>query len=239
MGGDLLFVIKLAEIKIGIFSEYPSVKNFCKDYICNTNEYDFAVSVTEGERALEKNLDAAQHSDAYLESICIYRKICQKLPEYGAFMLHASVVECDGEAFAFCAPSGTGKSTHTSLWLEHFGNRARIINGDKPVLRFIDGTLHVYGTPWCGKEGHNVNACAPLKAICFLERGSINQAFKLDAAEAVSKIFSQILLPSDEGTADLLFPLLDKTLTRVPSYRLTCNISKDAVTVAYNAMKGQ
>lgn len=233
-----MFVIKIADIKIGIHSEYESLKRFCQDYLCDSDEYDFSVSVDKNEKSQEKENATEPHSDAYIESICIYRKICKRLPEYGAFMLHASVVQCDGDAFAFCAPSGTGKSTHTSLWLKHFGERAGIINGDKPVIRFVGGVPYVYGTPWCGKEGHNINTCAPLKAICFLERGENNRAFPIDAAEAVTKIFSQILLPSDEQAVDMLFPLLDKTLASVPAYRLFCNISNEAVTVAYNTMKG-
>ena len=236
-GGDILFVIKLAEINIGIISNYASVKSFCKEYLSDSDVCDFTVSVSDVDKALEKALDPS-HSDAYIESICIYRNLCKKLPEYGAFMLHASVVECDGEAFAFCAPSGTGKSTHTSLWLKHFGDRARIINGDKPIIRFIDGKPYVFGTPWCGKEGYNINARAPLTALCFLERGKINRAYRIDPSDAVTKIFPQILLPNEEGTADKLFPLLDQTLLTVPSFRLSCNISDEAVTVAYNTMKG-
>jgi len=236
LGGDFLFIIKLANINIGINSRFSSLKSFCREYISGADYFDFNVSVTDDEIAAEREITKGQYSDAYLESVCIYRAICRRLPEYGAFLLHAAVVRLDGEAYAFSAPSGTGKSTHVSLWKDHFGERAEIINGDKPVLRFVDGKLRVYGTPWCGKEGYNKNSDAPLSAICFLEQGKTNIINKLDAAEAVLRVFKQILLPRSEKDADLLFPLLDKMLTTVPCFKLSCNISDEAVTVAYNAI---
>ena len=70
-----------------------------------------------------------------------------KMPLYGAFLMHAAVVEVDGIAYVFTAPSGTGKSTHVQLWLDHFGPRARVLNGDKPLFRFEGNTLYACGTP--------------------------------------------------------------------------------------------
>ena len=57
--------------------------------------------------------------------------------EHEVFIMHASVIEVDGEGYGFLAHSGTGKTTQTRLWLEHFGPRARVINGDKPLVRVI------------------------------------------------------------------------------------------------------
>jgi len=103
---------------------------------------------------------------------------------------------------------------------------------------FINGELFVYGTPWCGKEGYNTNSSAPLSAICFLEQGKTNVIDRIPPEDALIRVFPQILFPETEASADLLFPLLDKMLTTVPAYRLICDISDEAVAVAYNAMKG-
>jgi len=233
-----LFIIKLADINIGINCKYPVLKSFCRDYLSDSKAPDFTVAVTDEDVFKERQKASDGFSDAYLASICIYRMICKCLPEYGAFLLHSSVVELDGVAYAFSAPSGTGKSTHTSLWLKHFGDRAKINNGDKPILRFINGELFVYGTPWCGKEGYNTNSSAPLSAICFLEQGKTNVIDRIPPEDALIRVFPQILFPETEASADLLFPLLDKMLTTVPAYRLICDISDEAVAVAYNAMKG-
>ena len=137
------------------------------------------------------------------------------------------------------AKSGTGKSTHTSLWLEHFGERARIINGDKPLLRFIDGKLFVYGTPWCGKEGLNINTSSQLKALCFLERGTDNSIRRLSDSEIVARLFHQLIMPQDMQAADCLLQLLDRTVKEIPVWLLRCNISQEAVITAYEAMSSE
>lgn len=235
-----MFFIGIADLVIGIDNKYEYVKRLCSDYIVNSENAELVVSVSEQDIALElssSDILEQRSSAAYAEAVCVYRGICRRLPQYGAFLFHSSVVECDGVSYAFSAVSGTGKSTHTSLWLKHFGDRARIINGDKPIFRFADGRLRVYGTPWCGKEGYNTNAESPLHALCFIERGSVNEIHRIDTSEAIGRMFSQILLPEDEEAADLLFPLLEKLLTVTPAYLLKCNISDEAVTVAYNAMK--
>lgn len=236
-----MFNIKIAELNILIDNKYPALERMCRDYICQDDKVDFAVSVSneeiEAECDMSESVLGHRVSPSYAESICVYRDICRQLPNYDAFLFHSSVVECDGYAYAFSAKSGTGKSTHTALWIEHFGDRARIINGDKPIFRFVNGQLRAYGTPWCGKEGLNVNADAPLSAICFIERGSKNEISRIDESDAVVRMFSQILIPPEEADIDILFPLLEKMLISLPCFVLKCTISDEAVTVAYNAFR--
>ena len=151
--------------------------------------------------------------------------------------MHCAVIEYEGKGYAFAAKSGTGKSTHISLWKKRFGKDVNIVNGDKPIMRFLeDGKLYAYGTPWCGKEGFQANTSAPLHAICFLERAPENTIRKIKADEAVMRIFHQILSPEDIETVDSLFPLLDRTLKEIPCYVLGCNISEEAAEVAYFGM---
>ena len=232
-----MFKIKIADLVIEIDNRYAFVKNMCRDYIAENEEADFCVSATEADINAEKAVAEQAFSDGYIESVCIYRHICNKLPSYDAFLLHASVVEVDGRSYAFSAPSGTGKSTHTRLWLETFGKRARIINGDKPIMRFVGDELMVYGTPWCGKEGYNINTSSPLSALCFINRGAENKIKKADEEDAVTRLFHQILLPEDEETMTCLFDLLDRMVCKIPIYELYCNISQEAAEVAYNGMK--
>lgn len=236
-----MFKIKIADIVIEIDNKYKFVEKQCSDYSIECAGYDMHVCVSDEdinrEREAEKETCDMEYSNGYLESLCIYRSICNRLPEYDAFLLHASVIECDGMAFAFSAPSGTGKSTHTKLWLDTFGDRARIINGDKPIMRFVNGYLYVYGTPWCGKEGYNINTSSPLKALCFINRGENNEIRRADIHEAVTRLFNQILLPKDGKNAFLLLGLLDRMMTEYPVYELYCNISKEAALVAYEGMK--
>lgn len=235
-----MFRIKIAELTVAIDNKYPQLEKFCRNYLTDEEVIDFSVKVSnediESEIALTESLNR-NASRAYAESVCVYREICRLLPDHNAFLLHASVVECDGVSYAFAATSGTGKSTHTALWLKNFGERARIINGDKPILRITDNGIRVYGTPWCGKEGYNVNADSPLHALCFIERGENNEIVRLEPEDAVTRLARQILLPYTENGIDKLFPLLDSMLKVTPVYLLKCNISEEAVTVAYNGMK--
>ena len=186
---------------------------------------------------MELSISSSDISRGYAEGICVYRAICEKLPAYfNAYLFHSAVIEFEGNGYAFSAKSGTGKSTHIALWRKHFGRDVHIINGDKPILRFIDGELYAFGTPWCGKEGWQKNNRVKLKALCFIERAQDNSIRQISASDAIEKIFRQILMPEDMVTVDALIPLLDRTLRTVPCYVLSCNISEDAAQIAYEKM---
>ncbi len=158
------------------------------------------------------------------------------LLKFGGFMLHSSAVEVDGKAYLFSAPSGTGKSTHTSLWLELFGDRARIINDDKPAIRFIDGKAYAYGTPWSGKSDLNVNVSVPIQGICVLERSENNFIEPLDQGTAVFSILNQTIRPRNGEYMNNLLTLLDKVIGSVPVWRMGCNISLEAAELAHKTM---
>ena len=146
-----MFCIKIADIPVGIDNRYPYVWNMCREFEVKNVNPAFTVSVSE-EEISEEQAGELSYSRGYCESLCLYRKICCRLARYDAFLMHSAVIAVDGRAYVFTAPSGTGKTTHIRLWLELFGNRAQVINGDKPVFRFMDDVLYACGTPWRGKE---------------------------------------------------------------------------------------
>lgn len=159
-----------------------------------------------------------------------------KLVSFNGFLLHSSAVEYKGEAYLFSAPSGTGKSTHTGMWLEAFGSEARIINDDKPAIRVIDEKVFAYGTPWSGKTDLNLNVKVPVKGICFIERGEKNAIRRISVPEALALIFNQTVRPREQEGMDKLISCFDKVLSNINVYILTCNISKEAAIVAYEGM---
>ena len=233
-----MFDIKIANIHIRIDNAYPYVFHLCRGYIVESDE-EPELLVRVSEEAIAKEIAIADHSvtKEYAEAVCIYRQICRQLPErFQSFLMHSAVIEYEGEGYAFAAHSGTGKSTHIALWRKHFGEAVHIVNGDKPILRFIDGRLYAFGTPWCGKEGWQSNTGVPLKAICFLERAEANAIRLMEPKEAIGRIFHQLLSPEDLNTVNALFPLLDRMLREVPCYLLVCNISEEAAEVAYRGM---
>ena len=235
-----MFTIKIADLTVAITHRYPYVEHLCRHYVVeNVPQADMEISVSE--EAIHEQMACSEipTTPAYAEGICVYREICRRLPgAFDAFLMHGAVIEYEGKGYIFAARSGTGKSTHISLWKKRFGDGVHVINGDKPILRFRESVLRAYGTPWCGKEGWETNASVPVVAICFLERGRKNKIQPLDPKDALMRIFQQILTPNDLETVDALFPLLERTLTQTPCYVLSCNISEEAAEVAYRAMSG-
>lgn len=159
------------------------------------------------------------------------------LIQHKGFLLHSSCIVVDGVAYAFSADSGTGKSTHTQLWLKHFGDRAFMLNDDKPAIREIDGKIYACGTPWSGKYDYSTPVVAPLAGICFLERSEDNWIKPADTASSIFNIFSQTVRRLGQERMEDLFSVLDSIFSKVPIYQLGCNISDDAVMTSYNAMK--
>lgn len=233
-----MFTIKIADLTVEIHNRYPYVRRLCENYVVeDTEKPDMIVSVSDEE--IEKEMVATEvpTMPGYAEGVCVYRSICQPLPTlFSSYLLHGAVIEYEGRGYIFTAKSGTGKSTHIGLWQKRFGDGVRVINGDKPIMRFREDALYAYGTPWCGKEGWQTNASVPIHAICFLERAEENSIVRIEPKDAVARIYHQIVIPADLQAVDALFPLLDRTLTQVPCYVLGCNISEEAAEVAYNGM---
>lgn len=161
----------------------------------------------------------------------------RQLLDFNGMMLHASAVVKNGYAYLFSANPGTGKSTHTSLWLKVFKDDAFIINDDKPALRIIDGEIFVYGTPFSGKTDLSTNTRAKMGGICFLERSEENWIKPINGAEAIMLALRQTIHKLDEDKMPQMLDLLDKVLMNAPLYRMGCNISEDAPKLAYEEMR--
>ena len=149
--------------------------------------------------------------------------------------MHGSVVAVDNEAYMFTALSGTGKSTHTNLWLKNIPG-SFIVNGDKPLLQVSDRT-YICGTPWAGKERLQTNTTVPLKAIVLLERGEKNEITEVSFQEALPILLTQTHRNADREHMFKTLGLLQKTAETVRFYRLKCNMEDEAALVAYHCMK--
>ncbi len=230
-------IYRLADLNIEILPRYQRILHQCKDYLApegRTPDLTVEVPKEELDLVMQKN---PNFGPGYLESIEAYRRLCTAILPFDAFFVHAAVVEVDGRAYAFSATSGTGKSTHISLWREYFGESVRIINGDKPIFRKNgEGGFTAYGTPWCGKEGWHENRSAPLGSICFLERSPENYIRPLLPSEAVDRIFSQLLRPKTRKEAEMTLSLTDQLLRTVPIYVLGCNISREAAELSFRTL---
>jgi len=220
-------------------NRFPDLEVLCRGY--ETEEEPIIIlSVTQEEIEYERSKQADIFSDGYLESVCLYRKLAYEILRYDTFLLHASVLEVDGNGYGFMAPSGTGKTTQTRLWLQHFGDRARVINGDKPLVRVMKDSgsteFVAYGTPWCGKEKLSCNASVPLKALFLLER-ALEPSCELASQEySVDHIFHQLLMPQAFEQMELLLSMIDVMIETVPVYVLRCNMKEESVVTAWEAV---
>lgn len=107
-------------------------------------------------------------------------------------LFHSSVVSHKGKAYMFLGPSGTGKSTHSSLWLKYIEG-TELVNDDNPVVRvFDDGSICVYGSPWSGKTPCYRNVSYPLGAIVDLSQAPENRIRRLKPLEAYAALLISI-----------------------------------------------
>lgn len=145
-------------------------------------------------------------------------------------MLHGVVMEWSGMGILVCAPSGTGKSTHTNMWESR--EKARIINGDK-ALCFRDGDVwYSSGAPWCGSSGKYINKRVPISAIILLERGKTNSISRISPLEGAINLIGLAYAPDwSVELTNLALDLLDELVKRVPVYRLSCRPDYGAVDV--------
>lgn len=233
-----MIVISIARLPIGIDNKFDHITKLAADYITD-EEPLFTVSVTPEDIQEEKSSSGTNHTDGYYESIIAYRKIAETIPDYDAFLFHGSVISYRGRAYVITANSGVGKTTHTRLWLSEFPE-AKVLNGDKPIVRIIDGVPYACGTPWQGKENYGRNEISELCGIAFLERAAENQASDISANDAVTRFMKQIYLPKKKISAlAKTMRLADKVIRGVRLVRLGCNMNPEAAHVCRAALLGE
>ena len=232
-----MFQIELAQHVFAIENTYPYVENLCRDYQTKKVPREI-IKVTPREVARE-NVDGNRWSEGYLESLAIYRKICERLLEENIILFHCSAIEMDGRAYLFTGPSGTGKSTHTRLWREVFGKRVTMINDDKPLLWIPRDSqsqgIKVYGTPYGGKNGLQTNTSAPVAAIVILHQAQENKMERRERQDAYPVLLNQTYRRKDAPGMMRTMELVGE-LAKLPVYSLGCNISKEAVMMAYQTL---
>lgn len=144
------------------------------------------------------------------------------------FVFHSSSICYSGQGISFSAPSGTGKSTHTSLWLNNIPDTF-ILNDDTPIITLgQDNVFYLCGTPWAGTSGINKNSIAPLKAIVFLRRSKENFISELGRAQAMPLLFEGIRQPLTDEMLFSTLSTLNKLIDKVPIYMLNCNMDPSA-----------
>ena len=89
------FIIQLAELNVCVNALYDSTKKYCSEYLTGEKP-DFSVSINENDIIYEqdqsyKHTPDVRYSAEYLETVAVYRKIAEKMPEYDTILFHGSV----------------------------------------------------------------------------------------------------------------------------------------------------
>ena len=222
---------KIAGLTVKMSSFGRTVKQ-AEPYRCEPSEPD--IIIRSDWQALKK---AQPHlSDEDCEYLCTGGSFYRQLLNFDGMLLHASAVVLDGKAYLFTAPCGTGKSTHTRLWLKLFGNRAYILNDDKPALRLENGVWYAYGTPWSGKYDISANKKVSVAGICVLHQAEANVIRLCEGSQAIQALLEQTARPPEPQLRIKLMQLLDSLLAQIPVWELYCNMDADAAVTAFRAM---
>ena len=239
------FTVCLAGINIAVTSLFDEVYDVCRDYLTDALA-SMTVSITPEDINFEKivNIREAQieripvvdYPDSYLETLAVYRKIATKMLEVDTFLMHGAVVAVGDKAWLFTAPSGTGKTTHISLWLNNIPG-SYVVNGDKPLIHVGDECT-VYGTPWAGKEGMNRNVGVKLCGIVILNRGTENHIEEVPMTQVLPTLIQQSYRPNNKLELEKTLALLSRMGKKIPMYQLYCNMDPEAALVAYNVLSG-
>lgn len=210
-----------------------------------SNGYLFVMIPPEGER-LELWLDESKQTACFkgnfnlrlLRFACWMAYGMATVP-FQTVAIHTSTIVYKGKAVLFLGESGTGKSTHTRLWRENIEG-AELLNDDSPILRIIDGTAWIYGSPWSGKTPCYKNESYPLAACVRLSQAPSNRIKKLNIAQGYSALHPSCPpnFAYDDTLYDCISSILSDLLSAVPIYHLACLPDADAARLSCQTIFG-
>jgi len=239
------FSMKIAGHTAAVTSLFESTPQYFRPYLTDSPP-EFSITVTREHINFEQaDLLAEAHRDSFkpriftdpfLERAAIQRAFAEYLFDFDILLFHGSSLAVDGEGYLFTAHSGTGKSTHTRLWRQIFGDRAVMVNDDKPFLELQQHGVLLHGSPWSGKHGLDTNVCVPLKGLCILERGAENRIRTANPEEALPMLQKQAYRPLDQAKAPAFLQRVHQLSVSVSLWSMVCNKNPEAAQIAYDAM---
>ena len=240
------FLMEIAGQTGRVESLFESTRDYCRKYLTE-GVPEFFVRVSREDltfeqealrqEALEEGIRVRTFTDPFLERAAIQRQWAEFLFERSVLMTHGSTVAVDGKAYLFTAKCGTGKSTHTRLWRQVFGERAVMVNDDKPFLKITAEGVLACGSPWSGKHGLDSNVTVPLQGICILKRGQENRIERISAEEALPMLLQQSYCPLEPGKHPRFAELVRMLAEKTPLWQMYCNMDPSAAEVSHRAMR--
>ena len=244
---DTLREVSVGEVKHCLNEEPPYFWMFARD-----ERYDFGFSYTKSHpdcilKASEDYKEAVVYVQASraerltrfaLDNALMLMYAARTIGEQ-TLLIHASVIRNEGEGFVFLGKSGTGKSTHSRLWLENVEG-SQLLNDDNPVVRNIDGKVTVYGSPWSGKTPCYINENVPLKGIVRLSQAPFNKISRQTPLAAYASLSpSCSCMRWDTKATEDLHRSVESVVMNVPGWHLECLPDADAAYVCSKALKSE
>lgn len=230
---------RIADLNVGFDSTYEVLPIKLQKYRADYEKPDLIIFTTQKDIDRERQIDtemSPNKKDYSIEINAALRKFAEEMPKYDGLLMHACTFETEGRGIAFAARSGTGKTTHMLLWQKLLGDKLTVVNGDKPIVRFADGGLYVYGTPWAGKEGMHSNIKAPLTDVCCIKRSPTNSAKRINKEEGYMILLNQIYMPNDAQMRIKTLELADRIANSVNFWEISCNMDIQAAQVSYSTI---
>lgn len=155
---------------------------------------------------------------------------------HSALLIHASCICKDGWAYPFIAKSGIGKSTHSSKWMNVIEG-AQLLNDDNPVVRIIDSTVYVFGSPWSGKTPCYRNKKCRLGALVRIERDNSNHCERMTTVNAFATLFTSCSsMMWDKITHQYICDNITAILESSTAYTMYCLPDDQAAHVCYHTV---
>lgn len=153
--------------------------------------------------------------------------------------LHGSCIVYKGKAVLFLGESGTGKSTHTRLWRENIAG-SKLLNDDSPIVRYEEGGVWVYGSPWSGKTPCYKAECYPLAGCVRLSQAPYNKIRRLNTLQAYAALHPSAppAFAYEEELYSGVCSLLEKMVSSIPVYHLECLPDAEAVKLVCRTLYG-
>lgn len=163
----------------------------------------------------------------------------QAVVYHRAISIHASVVQLGGRGYLFMGKSGTGKSTHSALWMQAFEG-CELLNDDNPTLRLMGDEVWVYGTPWSGKTPCYKNKRYPLAAMVRLRQAKTNRFVEqTDVAAFITVLPGCSVVRKDAEQYDTLCATLVELTGTVKVGTLDCLPDRKAAFLCWGEVKGE
>lgn len=228
---------EIAGLKVHMNPIYQPLINQVIPYQVIGNSDSLDCEIPQGEEAIERYLKSHPNFTIGQAEYLLYGAyFYDSLLEHQGILLHSSCVVYQGNAYLFSGPCGAGKSTHTNIWTRIFST-SYILNDDKPAIRYIDGKLYAFGTPFSGKTNKNINKRIPIAGISFIKKSQSNHIKALSSKEALILFLSQTLKPYREERLDQMVSILEKIVNNIPIYELSCNMEDEAAFLSFQVMK--